>query len=167
MVDLMLTQERANQLLKVNFATGELVWIYNYQRPDLIGRRAGRLNEGYWRITIDGSTYYCAQIVWLLAFGWLPTTTIDHRDTNRANDALSNLRLVTKAQNVANSKLNCRNTTGLKGVSFCKSTNRYRADICIAGVRKNLGRFNTPEEAHEAWFSAAIVAFGVDFVRAA
>lgn len=163
----MLTKERASQLLKPNFESGELTWIYNYQRPDLIGHRAGWMNEGYWRVAIDGETYYCAQIIWLLAFGFLPCLTLDHKDTDKANDALTNLRLATKAQNAANSKLNARNVTGLKGVSLCKTTNRYRADICIAGIRKNLGRYNTPEEAHEAWFAAAIMAFGIDFVRVA
>jgi hypothetical protein len=163
----MLTKERASQLLKPDFATGELTWIFNYQRPDLIGRRAGWLNEGYWRVTVDSQTYYCAEIIWLLAFGYLPEETIDHKDTNKANDALTNLRKATKAQNAMNSKLNARNTVGLKGVSYCKATNRYRADICISGTRKNLGRYDTAQEAHETWLAAAIVAFGVEFVRAA
>ena len=39
------------------------------------------------------------------------------------------------------------------GVSLNKSTGKYRSQCCnpITGKRHNLGRFDTPEEAHEAW----------------
>lgn len=163
----MITQQRANQLLSVDFETGELFWFFNYQRPDLHGRRAGYLSEGYWKVSIEGKIYYAAQIVWLLAYGYIPDRTIDHADTNKSNDALSNLRLASKGQNAANSKMSSRNSTGFKGVSLCSSTGRYRASITINGHSKNLGRYDSPEEAHEAWVSAAVAAFGEEFVRAA
>lgn len=161
----MLTKNRAEELLSCNFETGELIWLANYQRPDLIGSRAGWLNEGYWRVSVDGLVYYACQIVWLMAYGYISQQTIDHRDTIKANDALNNLRLVTKGQNAVNSKMNCRNTTGFKGVSYCNSTHKYRASISIDGQSKNLGRYSTPEEAHAAWASAAIEAYGAEFVR--
>lgn len=161
----MLTKSRAEELFTCDFDTGELTWLSNYQRPDLIGTKAGWLNEGYWRVAADGETYYACEIVWLMAYGYIPTNTIDHSNTDKSNDALWNIRLATKGQNAANSKMNCRNTTGFKGVSFCTATQRYRASIQIDGQGKNLGRYDTPEEAHQAWASAAIEAYGAEFVR--
>lgn len=161
----MLTQSRAQELFTCNFETGELTWLFNYQRPDLIGQRAGWLNEGYWRVAVDGETYYVCQIIWLLAYGYIPTDTIDHKDTVKNNDALGNLRRASKGQNAANSKMNCRNTTGFKGVSYCYMTGKYRASIQIDGKGKNLGRYPAPQEAHQIWAAAAIEAYGVEFVR--
>lgn len=39
------------------------------------------------------------------------------------------------------------------GVHFYKRYNKFNADCCdvVTGKRKNLGYFNTPEEAHKAW----------------
>lgn len=163
----MLTMERASQLLKPDFETGKLVWIQNYQRSDLKGRRAGHINNGYWRLSIDGTEYYVCQIIWLLYYGYLPVKTIDHEDGVGTNDAISNLRLASKGQNAANSKMNSRNTSGFKGVSFCKATGRWRASIRINGTEKNLGRYDMPEEAHKAWVCAAVAAYGAEFVRTA
>jgi hypothetical protein len=161
----MLTIDRINQLVSIDFETGVLTWIDNYQRPDLIGKRAGWLNEGYWRVSIDGHSYYCCQIVWFVGHGIWPDKTLDHIDLDKANDALSNLRLATKGQNCLNSKLSSRNTSGFRGVSFCNTTQRWRSSIRINGREKNLGRYDTPEEAHEAWKAAAASAFGSEFIR--
>ena len=44
------------------------------------------------------------------------------------------------------------------GVSFCKQTGKYRSNCNnpITGKKRNLGRFNTPEEAHEAWLKCKL-----------
>jgi hypothetical protein len=147
--------------------TGELIWLYSEQRPDVIGKRAGWFDAstGYWKISIDGVNYIAARIIWFLAYGVLPERTPDHRDNDKSNDRLCNLRLATKSENGANAKLNIRNTCGLKGVSFCRSTGRYRASIQVRGKSVNLGRFNSKEEAHSAYLTAAIKEFG-EFARA-
>jgi hypothetical protein len=44
------------------------------------------------------------------------------------------------------------------GVSFCKQTGKYRSSCCnpITGKQHTIGRFNTPEEAHEAWLKCKL-----------
>ena len=37
------------------------------------------------------------------------------------------------------------------GVSFDKDSNKFKSSLLVEGVLKNLGRFNTPEEAFEAY----------------
>lgn len=163
----MLTLERAQELLECDTQAGYLVRKNCVQRPDRIGYEAGYYSEGYYKVSIDGFVYFRAQIVWLFAYGYIPKGTIDHADINKSNDAIWNLRIATKGQNAANSKINSRNTSGFKGVSLCKTTGRYRSSIQVNGHSKNLGRYATPEEARAAWANAAIEAYGVEFVRAA
>ena len=162
----MLTQERAKSLLALE-EDGRLRWIDHYQRPDLIGKLAGSRNQGYWRLAVDGVQYYACQIVWLIVYGYIPDVTIDHEDQDGYNDRPGNLRLSTKGQNAMNSRMNSRNTSGLKGVSMCSSTGQWRADIRVNGKSKNLGRYNSAQEAHLAWRSEAIKAFGEEFVSGA
>lgn len=162
----MLNKQEVSQLLKVDFSTGKLMWIDHLQRPDLIGRRAGHINNGYWRLSILGHEVYACQIVWLLFYGEWPSFTIDHKDNDGLNDSIGNLREATKAQNAANSVIRSDNKSGYKGVSYCRVTGKWRASIRIAGREKNLGRYTTPEAAHEAWLAAAVEARGAEFVRA-
>lgn len=162
----MLSLNQINKYLHVDAEEGIVTWKYHDQRPDLVGREAGSINQGYRRISVCGYQVYRYQIIWFVHYGVWPTTTIDHQDTDMLNDRISNLREATKAQNVANSGMNVLNTSGYKGVSFCKSTGRWRASISIDRQSINLGRYDTAEEAHQAWLDAAINARGEEFVRA-
>lgn len=89
---------------------------------------------------------------------------VDHIDNDPLNNRRKNLRLATKSQNGANSKRKVDNSTGYKGVIFESFTKRYKAAIRINGKTINLGRYDTPEEAHEAYKQAAIKYHG-EFAR--
>lgn len=72
---------------------------------------------------------------------------IDHRNGNGLDNRRENLRLATRSQNIANSKLHVRNTSGTKGVYWDKSTRKWRASICCNYRVIQLGRFVDKEEA--------------------
>lgn len=86
--------------------------------------------------------------------------TVDHIDRNGLNNQKSNLRLCTTSQNVANSGKRSNNTSGFKGVYFCKCTNKWRAEIKVDGNKKCLGRYSTKEEAALAYNTGAKHYFG-------
>ncbi len=50
---------------------------------------------------------------------------IDHIDRNRQNNSLENLRWATSSENNFNTGLRKDNKTGYKGISFCKTRNKY------------------------------------------
>lgn len=89
---------------------------------------------------------------------------VDHIDGDGLNCCRSNLRLATRLQNARNMRKSRANTSGYKGVTLEKESGKWRAQITSMGKKYNLGRFLTPEEAHEAYCKAAKEYFG-EFAR--
>ena len=80
---------------------------------------------------------------------------VDHISGDILDNRQSNLRLCTHAQNMCNKRLTVKNTSGFKGVTFCKSSGKWKAQIQSGGKGLGLGRFDSPEEAHKAYCFAA------------
>lgn len=126
------------------------------------GRVAGHLNStGYCTINLGRRHYQASRLAWLYVHGRWPEGEIDHVDHNPSNNRMSNLRDASHEQNLRNLKrVNARNKSGVRGVSWCRATQRWRASICLDGKPKNLGRFDTVAEAAEAYAIAAYDAYG-------
>lgn len=96
----------------------------------------------------DRRVLFLHQLIYEAAYGPVPLLMeIDHEDRNRWNCVASNLRLMTKSFNIANSKRRTDNTSGYRGVSErkdLKSCTRYRAYISKDGRRMWLGTFDDP-----------------------
>ena len=82
---------------------------------------------------------------------------IDHIDNNPANNNVKNLRWATRNDNGCNQGKRMNNTSGYKGVSFHKPSNKYQANIYINGKAKHLGLFETAEKASKAYEAKAKV----------
>lgn len=72
----------------------------------------------------------------------------------------SNLRIVSKSQNAMNSKIPSTNTSGVKGVSYDRKTNKWRAYINKNKKRIELGKFDNIEHAINARTKAEKIYFG-------
>lgn len=84
----------------------------------------------------------------------------DHINGNKLDNRKCNLRICKSFQNAGNSKNRSDNTSGTRGVHFCKQRRKYVAQISIHNKIKNLGRFDTMEEARLVYRTAAINHFG-------
>lgn len=162
----MLTQERLKEVLWYDPVVG--VWIRKVRTSQnmRVGDFAGCVSKqgGYQLIGIDGKQYQAHKLAILYVDGYLPEE-VDHKDRNRANNAYSNLRVVTRTQNNGNMGLSAHNSSGYKGV--CKAKNGYwRAYIKIGdGRQKSLGTtFREAEQAALAYDHAAREYFG-EFAR--
>jgi hypothetical protein len=142
-----LTVDLLNELFEYDKETGDLIWKVCKARRVKVGDIAGYpQSTGYKRLKINAKDYLVHRIVFLMHKGYLPKT-IDHINGDRLDNRIENLRAVTANQNQHNRKLNSNNTSGFKGVSWCKRDNKWKAAIKLEGKKINLGRFNTPEEA--------------------
>lgn len=85
---------------------------------------------------------------------------VDHKDRNGLNNCRSNLRESNKSTNGANRGPNKNNTSGFKGVSFFKATNRWKASLMVRGATFHLGYFLDKVEAAKEYDRRAIQHFG-------
>lgn len=85
---------------------------------------------------------------------------IDHRNQDPLDNHRSNLRVATNALNVANSGLRSSNSSGYKGVSLHKVTQKWAASIRCGDRGVHLGVYKTREEAAYVYDQAALQIFG-------
>lgn len=141
----MLTKERLNELLKYDPVTG--LFTRKVARPGFAkGSISGSLKkDGCIHIKIDGKMYLAHRLVFLLETGSFPKEMVDHIDGNRSNNARSNLREATRAENSRNSKVRVTNILGIKGVGFHKVTGKYIVQLRIGGRQVHLGLYEDIE----------------------
>ena len=125
-----LKQNYDYKLLSDNFEYSEnsvscLVW--KVKKNNQTGNRshAGyyhtKSNYSTWEVELNSKSYSIARIIAVL-HGWDVTDkVIDHIDGNTKNNLISNLRLITHAENSRNSKFSKANTSGAKGVMWWTS----------------------------------------------
>ena len=75
---------------------------------------------------------------------------IDHVDSNRLNNTVSNLRWCSYQENSFNQKLSSKNKSSVKGVYWKKDSNKWRAQIEFNGKNIHLGYFVNLEDAQNA-----------------
>ena len=80
---------------------------------------------------------------------------VDHIDNNRQNNNINNLRWCTHQENQQNQKIKINNTSGYKGVYYCKWHNKWRAEICHNYKSMKLGYFERVEDAIIARYNKA------------
>lgn len=98
----------------------------------------------------------------LIAFRTNPKNKdcVDHKDHNKTNNHISNLRWATTQENCRNCSKPKNNTSGFVGVNFHKKSQKFRAFIEVDGRSKHLGTFVTIEDAVKARKDAAKMYFG-------
>ena len=100
-----------------------------------------------------------------MAIAFIPNadgkSCVDHIDNDKSNNNIANLRWATHSENNPNRTMMSNNTSGVKGVSWDKDTNKWRSQINIDGININLGRFVHLEDAKQARITRANQAFGV------
>jgi hypothetical protein len=152
----------ANTHFHYNPETGHLSWKVRQGVRGVPGSRAGcRSRQGYIRVKLDGRLVMAHRLAWVIHYGVdLPANAqIDHKNGNRADNRIDNLRLATGTQNRVNTRLSARNSTGFRGVYPLRG--RFAARIKGPdGQRYYLGAFDTPEEAHLSYMSRARELYG-------
>lgn len=149
--------ERARELFDYLPDTGILIW----KAGPRAGWAAGCLrSDGYIYVKVDGVMIGAHRIAWVHFHGVPFEFEGDHKDRDRSNNAIGNLRDATPTQNRANSGIRSTNKTGFKGVCFDNRRGKYRADIRTNGRYRTIGYFDNASDAALQYNLAAIAAHG-------
>lgn len=151
-----LTPAVANSLLAYDAETGLLRWKVSPSNRIQAGEVAGSISgNGYRLIGVCGCRIKASRLIWFMIYGYWPKI-VDHRNRNRADDRLCNLREArTESENHYNVATHKNNQSGYKGVYWEGRRKRWTAEIRCDGKKIWLGRFDTPEKAHQVYVEAA------------
>ena len=128
--------------------------------PHSVGDVAGTLSHktGYYHVNCFNTILVVHRIIWIMHNGDIPDgCVIDHINTIRTDNRLSNLRVVTEARNLRNLAIRKENTSGFVGVHYDNGRAMARDNL---GRKKHLGRFSDKIEAAKAvyWYKAWLLA---------
>ena len=84
---------------------------------------------------------------YLLHYSPIPQQEVDHIDGNSCNNRKNNLRIVSRQQNIDNTKVRIDNKIGIRGVSKIIKSKKYKCDFSYHGKRFYFKDWNTVEEA--------------------
>jgi hypothetical protein len=145
------------RVLDYNPESGVFRWKVRVAQRTAIGAVAGEKNAaGYLLIGVLGARIRAHRLAWIYSYGTHPAGDIDHIDGNRLNNALCNLRDVTRQMNLQNQRRpRSDGTTGYLGVSIDRRRGMFRAQIALpTGQQKFLGYHERPQDAHAAYLRA-------------
>jgi hypothetical protein len=146
--------KRLTEIIDYNPETGKFTWLINPCKNIKAGTEAGCVSD-YRYITINKKRYGAHRLAWLYFYKQMPTMQIDHKNGNKLDNRIENLRLATPMQNGQNRhKAQKNNAHGKLGLNYDKTKKLWRARIGIDNKRIYLGKFKTQEAAYEAYLAA-------------
>jgi hypothetical protein len=84
-----------------------------------------------------------------------PDLYVDHINGNTLDNRRSNLRICTLGENNCNRRKSKNSSSGYKGVFWDNHYKKWGSSIQVNNKRINLGRFDDPEKAYEAYVAAS------------
>lgn len=141
--------EKCKYVLKLGFTYNEITGNITTPSGNIVKKLT---KNGYIMICFRDQK---RKMYYLLAhqFGWYfkykkIVGLIDHKNRIKTDNSLKNLRELTKSQNAMNMNIN-----NIKGYYYSKRDEKYIAYIMVNYKRKQLGVFNTPDEARACYLN--------------
>jgi hypothetical protein len=110
----------------------QLCALFDYREGQLYKkgdkRPYGWVNASYVRVKILGRLQYAHRVIWVMHYGPIPEgMLVDHRDRNRTNNNIQNLRLASRSLNGFNRSAYVRKPSGYCGIHWNSQIGKWRA----------------------------------------
>lgn len=127
-------QKRFNEVF--DYRDGALFWKVNTNKSkNLIGKQAGCLSSNsYGSVMLDKKAYCLHRVIFCMHTGLMPEQ-VDHKDGNRKNNSIDNLRAATDIENKFNKTSQANNTSGAKNVCWNITHKKWAVQIQAHGKR--------------------------------
>lgn len=121
--------ELLKEFLNYNPLEGTFTWIKKPSRNVKMGASAGTVKQdGYLHITFRGKVARGHRVAFYFMTGESPKS-IDHINRNKADNRWENLRTSTQSQQLYNTGIRSDNTSGVRGVSWHKASNKWMVRV--------------------------------------
>ena len=137
---------------------GVLYWRKDVDNV-MAGLPAGFMSGEYLYVRYLGKAYAVHKVIYEMHHGDTEGP-VDHRNRNKLDNLITNLRKATKSQNEANTEKRATNTSGYKGVYWLKNARKWRAKIDCDKQQIHIGLFECKHAAAAAYNSKAAELFG-------
>lgn len=163
----MLTQEKLRESLHYDPKIGLFTWIRTTSNRVKVGDIAGSVSDtGYIDIRLNGRLFKSHRLAWLYVHGSWPANVIDHINNIRTDNRICNLRDVPITVNASNVSERSLSVSGYTGVTWCKSSKKWRVKIQANGRYYHIGRYLILTDAIQAYKKAkeAVIKNKSDFL---
>lgn len=133
-----MTQNELRELF--DYKDGNLIWKISRGNRARVGSIAGSYDNStkYRQVRLNKKKFYIHRLIWIYHYGEIENIyQVDHKDRNRLNNNINNLRLLTEKQN----------KTNVMGEGVYKVEKKYMSLIGIDGKSKYLGIFEDKNDA--------------------
>ena len=98
----MITHKRLLEILSYDQLTGTFTWLIDIGYKKKNTKAGNTPSFGYITIHIEKKNYYAHRLAWFYIHKTWPTQIIDHKNRNRQDNRLNNLRDISTADNNKN-----------------------------------------------------------------
>lgn len=146
--------------IKYDPISGVFTWLRS-QGTAMAGAVAGSVNHhGYREISFLGVKHQANRLAWFMSKGVWPDGVVDHKNRNRDDNRIENLRDTTVALNNLSKGVRSDSKSGIPGVGWSSSRGKWRATGQINGKQKHLGYFACADDAARARHEFCKAEFG-------
>jgi hypothetical protein len=146
-----------------NYSISNLGNVINNKTNRIL--KPGINGNGYKHVILNKKNHRVHRLV---ALAFLPNpdnkVCVDHKDNNKSNNNINNLRWCTIQENNQNTSLNKNNTSGYKGIIWHKHEKRWLSRIKFNYKDITIGYYDNIEDAIIARYKKAKQLFG-DFIN--
>jgi hypothetical protein len=161
------TQKELKTILNYDEGTGLFTWksrpreMFNSQRycnswnTKYAEKNAGYINNvGLPMIALCKNTFKASRLAYIYVHGDIADGQVDHINRNILDNRISNLRHVSRVENLRNKNVYKCNSSGVAGVTMHKRINKYQVYIRVNKKDIHLGYYTDLRKAAEARYEA-------------
>ncbi len=135
----MIDHDELLRLLDYDPNTGEFRWRVDRSNGTKAGDKTGRVDSrGYLQVCVGGRRYLAHRLAWFYTHAAWPTEEIDHRNWDKLDNRIDNLRSVSRSINMRNRPRFRTSATGVPGLQL-----RRNGQWHVTAADKYIGIFDS------------------------